>query len=456
MEILLSSFISPLLTGLVTGLVIFRLQNRKTKKGRRKPAKKQQARAMNAQAVNSVVEHQKIRTAEIEIPVIAEDVLTYEGGELGSSYPDKTRLYYPADAISDPEYLETVLRSPLQVQTHQKNTGEFNRDVDGWPTKAWWDAADKRVMLKGVLHGEENVKYAEENKNLPGFGTSAFISFLRIEKTPGTAPNGKPYDAIVRKAVNNHVAILPNVRDPRNVIVAMNAVEGEEKHVDVANPSWVADEGTWERAKKAADKGDYDEYYAVVTDIYKKLGGKIAHGSNGMPIDKGEFKSAMQAFMAEEKEEADKAERIKNAIKNELKEESSKTSGPASSGPVTSTATGGNAGTSTSTGTAGNGTESSGPESARTAPGKKTETATASNAIPSEEMVKDFSTHLGVTFPKAPSLDELASLVGIKATEPFELISALNAKREEFKSRTSGSTEAQNSNPSLGDLMRTI
>lgn len=44
------------------------------------------------------------------------------------------------------------------------------------------------------------------------------------------------------------------------------------------NPaSWVADEAKWDRAKAAADKGRYgeDEYWAVVTHIYKSMGGEI-------------------------------------------------------------------------------------------------------------------------------------------------------------------------------------
>lgn len=446
MEILLTS----ILTGIVTGAVWYALteigrarrENRAglermkaTKftvpaKALKKRRKKRGPRittgsAKNALAVlNSVVDQQKIRTAEIEIPVIAEDVLSYEPGELGPAYPDKTRLFYPKDAISDPDYLETVMRSPLQVQTHQKNTTEYNRDVDGWPTKAWWDDTAKRVMLKGVLHGEENVKYAEENKHLPGFGTSAFISFLRIEKTAGTAPNGKPYDAVVRKAVNNHVAIMQGVRDPKNVIVAMNAVESE-KTVDLSTGS----AHNVDSAPKTPPEG------------------------KRMPIDKSDFKEAMHAYMAEEKEESEKAERIKNAIKNELKDESSKA--------VTSTATG-----------AGNAPESSGKDgSAKNFPHakeetssvpaakEKTETATASNALPSEEMVKDFSTHLGVKLEN-PTLSYLGSLVGVKATEPAELISALNAKRTEWakpaaQAQNSGTAETGTA-PSLRDLMAAI
>lgn len=452
-EIFCISTFSATLTGLIMGLVLFFLLRPKSKKPRKKRnhSGKPNSSAMNSAAVNAAPDEMKIKTAEIEIPVIAEDVLTYEPGELGESYPERTRLYYAADAIKDPEYLETVLRSPFQVETHGKNTGEHNRDVDGWPRDAWWDEDKKKVMVRGYLHGENNVQYAKENKHLPGFGTSAYITFLKVDRTPGVAPNGKPYDAIVRKAVNNHIAILPNIRDPKNAIVAMNAIETEKK-VDVSNPSWVADDETWEKAKEAARKGKPDDFYAVVTDIYKKMGGHIAPGSNSM--DSKEFRSHYNAMQEEDRREN---ERIRNAV-NELEKEKTSSSSPASSGPVTSTATGGNSETSTSTGTAGNAPESSGPESAKTDPGETstgTATATASNALPSEDMVKDFSTHLGVQLVN-PTLSYLGSLVGIKETETAGLISALNAKREEFKSRRPAA--AQNSAPvhTVSELLNTL
>lgn len=55
------------------------------------------------------------------------------------------------------------------------------------------------------------------------------------------------------------------------------------------NPaSWVEDEGTWEKAKAAADKGNYDkdsdQYWAVVSHIYQQMGGKIKSATeNGGP-----------------------------------------------------------------------------------------------------------------------------------------------------------------------------
>ncbi len=446
MEILLISSLTSLMTGLITGLVVFSLLKPKPKKARKRSAKKQTVgRAMNATALNAAVDFQKIKTAEIEIPVIAEDVLEYEPGELGEAYPEKTRLFYSAEAISDPEYLETVKRSAFQVQTHQKNTSEYNRDVDGWPTEVWWDAERKRVMTRGVLHGEKNVEYAAENKNLPGFGTSAYISFLRVEKTPGTAPNGKPYDAIVKKAVNNHIAILPGIRDPKNVIVAMNAVEAENS-IDSGNQDGKPDKSIWERARKAVEEENHELLHTLATDIFNSISGKNSHGRNSM--DKDEFKAAMNEYEADKKKEEEAANRIKNAVLNELK------SSPGDK-PVTSSSPGGencgkgkNAETSTSTKTSAGNTDEADKK-------KEEEAANALNALPSQEMVTDFSTNLGVTFPKTPSLRELASLVGIKETEPAALISALNAKREELK-KPQTSTDAQNSKTSLADLMNVI
>jgi len=44
------------------------------------------------------------------------------------------------------------------------------------------------------------------------------------------------------------------------------------------NPSsWIANEAIWEKAKKAVRKywKKYDEPYAVVADVYRKMGGKV-------------------------------------------------------------------------------------------------------------------------------------------------------------------------------------
>lgn len=337
------------------------------------PAEARNNAAVAAPVNNASVDHQKIRTAEIELPVIAADVLTYEPGELGPAYQERTRLYYTPEALKDPEYLQTVLRSPLQIQTHEKNTTEHNRGVDGWPTLAWWDDTEKRVKVKGVLHGESNVQYAESNRNKPDFGTSAFISFLEIERTPGTAPNGKPYDAMVKKAVNNHIAILPGVRDPGNVILAMNAVAPAEPN-DAKNQ---------DQEKPKEEKR--------------------------MALDKDEFRAAMQAYQSEENREDELVNKIKNAVMEEMKG-GDKTENKAKN------------------------EDGEDSEKKEKPVEEKKEDADAANSAasfvqPSEAMIKAFSDSLGVAFNRPPSIRELASLVGVEGKTDADLVTALNAKK---------------------------
>ena len=43
-------------------------------------------------------------------------------------------------------------------------------------------------------------------------------------------------------------------------------------------PSWMKDESIWNKAKNAVDRSRYkteDAYWAVVTSVYKKMGGRI-------------------------------------------------------------------------------------------------------------------------------------------------------------------------------------
>lgn len=56
-------------------------------------------------------------------------------------------------------------------------------------------------------------------------------------------------------------------------------------------PGWAVDEDKWERAKGAADKGDYGEdiYWAVVAHIYQNMGGTIGgHAQNQLVQNQGE------------------------------------------------------------------------------------------------------------------------------------------------------------------------
>jgi hypothetical protein len=78
-----------------------------------------------------------------------------------------------------------------------------------------------------------------------------------------------------------------DIEQPTNVRIAdldipLKAKEwivkaAKDMNVEGNPPSWVGDEATWEKAKAAVRPkwNDYDEPYAVVTHVYKKMGGSI-------------------------------------------------------------------------------------------------------------------------------------------------------------------------------------
>ena len=168
-------------------------------KSQRKPSKQlatlqsvKNSKAINykANVKNDISEYQKIKTSEVVLPVIKATVLTYAPGELGDKFQDETKLYYSPEALQDNQFLESVIRSPWNTKTHELNTSEDNIKVSGWSRESWFDETDKTVYAKGFLIGSDNIDYAKENQNTPSFGTSAFISFLQIDKESGTTPEG--------------------------------------------------------------------------------------------------------------------------------------------------------------------------------------------------------------------------------------------------------------------------
>lgn len=53
-------------------------------------------------------------------------------------------------------------------------------------------------------------------------------------------------------------------------------------------PAWVEDDDIWEKAKKEVSRDKYtddDSYYAVVTTVYKNMGGKIKNKKSSSKYD---------------------------------------------------------------------------------------------------------------------------------------------------------------------------
>jgi len=447
---LADTLLSPVfyIFGVVTGLAIFyfSIQLVQSLQNPKKPLKRGEARnaapTLAAENGASAV-YQKVKTAEIELPVIAATVLTYKPGELGKDYPEETRLYYSEEALKDPDYLDTVMRSPLQIETHEKNTSEFNRGVDGWPNKAFWDEKEKRVKIRGVVHGEDNIAYIEANKDKPDFGTSAFISFLEVDHTAGMTPDGQPYDAVVRKAVNNHLAILPNPRDPRNIVLAMNALDKPESENSEKIPV-----GGFEKAYKGKSAAEIEklkreaeksgpwhkdkDYEAKRKELGLNQDESKNNGAKNMDYD--EFKGHMNTY----NEEQDKAKKLTDEITNNVMEKLA----------------GENKGGKNEDAEKKEEKEETKNEDTEKKE-EKDETANAANALPSDAMLKDFSEHLGITFPTAPTIKGLASLVGVTGATDAELIGALNAKRTELLAGVKNSS-GKESESSIDGILRTF
>ena len=348
----------------------------------------------NVKTVNAVADFEKIKTAEVILPVIYSTVLHYAAGELRADLGE-ANVYYSEEAVKDPEFLESILHAPFTVGTHDKNTSEHNRDIDGWPVSSWFDETTKGALVKGRLIGESNVNYVSANKNRPKFGTSAYIDFLNLKKESGVSPDGKSYDYIATKLHCNHLAILPNPRDEHNLIIAMNSTEVSKPKTNILN------------AIKNTLKGKNN-----MTEI--------------------EIKELIRAFNAEEneakmakntEERLDKIEEVLNKMAKNFDgkdEEKSETKNESED------------------------KEDKKPEAENESKEDKDEAEMAKNAIPSQDLIASVSNSLGITFKETPSINQLAILLDVKKSTFTETLTALNAKHKELTtSVTNSNTNAE-------------
>lgn len=338
---------------------------------------------------NAVADYEKIKTAEVILPVVFANVLHYEPGELGTSEisqkgPD---VYYSEEALQDPEFLESVMRSPFTVGTHDKNTNEYNREVDGWPSNTWYDEKEKGVFVKGYVTGADNVEYVRINKDEAKFGTSAYIDFIELVEKEGVAPNGQKYTAIATKLHCNHLAILPNIRDEHNLIVAMNSVKVEpaaKPKLRILEKFKNTIQGKNNMPEEKDNKDKMKEVYNEMEDDKKKA---YAMDAINMRLDK--MDETMNMY-AKNMEKYDPKKNDKPDVDNKGKNKGDEDDGD---------------------------------------PGDK---LVASNAIPSQDIISTVSNSLGVTFKETPTVEELSKLLGIKEKTFAETLTALNAKCKEI------------------------
>lgn len=94
----------------------------------------------------------------------------------------------------------------------------------------------------------------------------------------------KPYGSGTGRG-DVHEAAQGGAFDHRTMISQENRARGADARAQAEAgrnpPDWAVDEDVWEKAKAAADKGDYegDTYYAVVAHVYQRMGGTVGGGT---------------------------------------------------------------------------------------------------------------------------------------------------------------------------------
>lgn len=368
---------------------------------------------------------ERIQTLDFTVPVLHAAVLSYKAGELQSANPEISgrdfRLWYPPEEVSAKTFLESIRKAPISVGSHEKNTSEFNVDVNGWPTTVRYDETRKAAIIDGVVKKAENVEYVRRLAKTNNFGASGFIDAQDIEIKSGTTPEGEPFDGIARKLICTHIALLPNVRDPDNKIITKNA------KVVVMNSITINknDENA------LTDSPEYDEAQTSTIEA-KNAGGKMA------------------------KNEDEKGGDLKNEIRNVLDEMKKDEAGASKMAELEKTvnAMGEKLAAYDAKNGVKNAEEEKKPEGeAENAEDKKEdgETLNAKNARPTQENIKLLGEHFGIDFGRStPTFNALAPLIGAEGKTLPEIITAVNAKAVEIKNSKSNETNMVNSKPTGG------
>lgn len=333
---------------------------------------------------------ERIESLRFSVPALRVGVLEYAPGQLQTREPklaDKTvYLYYPPEAVSDPEFLKSLENSPIVLGGHNQSTNELDKKIDGWPRTVRYDESEKAAMVEGVVKGAREAAYVRANFKTPDFGASALIDVYGLRVEEGTTEDGQKYNAIAEKLKASHLTLAPNVRDPENKIAIINAVvvnsHGEMK--------------TTENQKTEKTKMEKAEILAMIQNTVKEvITAKNAEDEmTNLKNELGELKNAI-------------ANMAKNMAKN------------ADTGHK----------------------EPDGDEAKNADDEKKEgeaenaeEGATLENAKPSQKLIAAFATAYNTEFGrKTPGFATLATLAGIKAENTADTIAAVNAKFVEIQ-----------------------
>jgi len=338
---------------------------------------------------------QNIMTADFSAPVLFAGVYEYDAAELGFEGGGRIRVYYPPEAIADKDFVQSVFYSVLSVGTHEKNTREENANPDGFIRKAIYNEKMKAVFAEGYIYGKKNVEYVTRNERAERFGTSAFFR-ATYKPQKGVTPEGEEYDLIGGDLVCNHLAILENPRDDKNVVVITKVNRAVAQHVRHA-----------------------------VRNLKNTIKGIITMADENKPaVDKDEIRNALEEIKNEDAQKNEMTE-LRNAI-SELKAANAKMSDELKA------------------------LKPAPAEAANADDADKDKDAEAAHGLPAQEVVKAFAKHYGRDFGRVtPSFAALAEIADIKADGVAAKARAVVAHAKELEK---GETRAEAEHSESGSL----
>jgi len=406
---------------------------------------------------------ERIESMRFSVPALRVGVLEYGPGQLqtGNAALDgkPVKLYYPPEAVSDEKFLKSLETAPVVVGGHDSTTNEQNKKIDGWAHNVFFDGAAKAAMIAGVVKGAKEVAYIKGNLGSAGFGASAFVDIYNLKVENGVTPDGQEYNAIANDLRATHVALAPHVRDPENKIKVINAVcVNTDGTVEVENAVLKAGDnvshprfGTGEVV--SIDTKTYSIPFVTVKLNDGKFKGEKIYRSmdeftqvknsheRGEKFNKEEYSMDPKEIAALVKNAVEEAIAAKNGEdRMDAMEETLKKHGDALNEIGDKLAP-----------KKAEGENAEGEEEKKKEEEEKA--ATLENAKPSQEMVKVFATALNVDFgAKTPSFATLATLAGIKETDPAARIAAVNAKFGELKQNAPKEKETAGAQNAAGEV----
>lgn len=165
--------------------------------------------------------------------------------------------------ISKKGYIELDDLSGMNAKFLDDDVAYF-RYKDGWRLWFWcdedenWYSPDEYVFSseRELLDFVRDMFYVES----PEFGYELDFSGV------GKHKQGRRYGL---REDDDYRYSITDLEDIISDIVEFEKNRGRQP------AAWVKDEDIWEKAKEIADKADVDNYWAFVTYMYKKLGGRI-------------------------------------------------------------------------------------------------------------------------------------------------------------------------------------